>query len=75
VSNEGVGEGTLETLSWLMVIMFSLIGFCCIVPLVRIGGVENAVPLCEERGIIPELIITTTAIIVTSFHLLVKGIS
>lgn len=75
MSNEGVGEGTLETLSWLMVIMFSLSGFCCIVPLVRIGGVENAVPLCEKRGIIPELIITTTAIIVTSFHLLVKGIS
>jgi hypothetical protein len=43
--------------------------------LVRIGGVENAVPLCEERGIIPELIITTATMIVTSFHLLVKGIS
>ena len=52
VGNEGVGEETLETLSLLMVVMFSLSGFCCTVPLVRIGGVENAFPLCEERGMI-----------------------
>jgi hypothetical protein len=75
VGNEGVGEETLETLSLSMVVMFSLSGFCCTVPLVKIGGVENAFPLCEERGIIPELIIATTAIIVISFHLLMKGIS
>lgn len=75
VGNEGVGEETLEALSLLMVVMFSLSGFCCTVPLVRIGGVENAFPLCEERGMIPVLIIATTAMIVTSFHLLVKGIS
>jgi hypothetical protein len=62
----------LETLPLLMVVMFSLSGFCCIVPLVRIGGVENAFLLCEERGIIPEHIIATAAMIVISFHLLVK---
>ncbi len=75
VGNEGVGEETLETLSLLMVVMFSLSGFCCTVPLVRIGGVENAFPLCEERGMMPVLIIATATMIVTSFHLLVKGIS
>ena len=75
VGNEGVGEETLGTLSLLIVVMFSLSGFCCNVPLDRIGGVETAVPLCEERGTIPEHTIATAAMIVTSFHLLVKGIS
>jgi len=73
--NEGVGEETLETFTLLMVVMFSLSGFCCTVPFVRIGGVDNAFPLCEERGMIAELIIATTAIIAISFHLLVKRIS
>jgi len=72
---EGVGEETLETFTLLMVVMFSLSGFCCTVPLVRIGGVDDAFPLCEERGMIAELIIATTAIMAISFHLLVKGIN
>jgi len=55
--------------------MFVLSGFCCPVLLIEIGGAKKADMLCDERGIIPMLMIATVTMIATSFHLYVKGIS
>ena len=42
VGNRMVCDEVLDTLSLLLVVMFVLSGFCCTVPLVRIGGVKKA---------------------------------
>jgi len=69
-----VCDEILDALSLLVVVMFVLSGFCCTLPVFRIGGVEKVVLLFVERGIMPVQIIATVAMIATSFHLLVKGI-
>ena len=51
--------------------MFVLSGFCCTVPLVKIGGVKKTGLLFVERGMIPMLMIATVTMIATSFHLYV----
>ena len=69
-----VCDGVLDKLSLLLVVMLVLSGFCCTVPLVKIGGVKKAYLLLVEKGMMPVLIIATVAMIATSFHLYVKGI-
>jgi hypothetical protein len=64
----------LDTPSLLLVVMFTLSGFCCTVPLVKIGDVKKADLLSEVRGMMPMPIMTTVAMIATSFHLYVKRI-